>query len=257
MDLLYRAPAGDGLLEIIPTGDNRDIGLALFRGTHLAQTDPHHETALVILAGACDLRAGRHAWTGLGERRDVFSGRATAVYVPAGTPYEINAASSVEIALCRAAAPAAGEPFVVGPGENRPRTVGRDTWRREVVDIIGEDQPAQRLVLGETYNEPGSWSSYVPHKHDVDAPPDEVRLQEIYHYRLQPPQGFGLQRVYSPERAVDVAFAVQEGDSAFIPFGYHPVVAAGGYRLYYLWFLAGSGRTLRPRLDENHRWVEP
>lgn len=255
MDLLYRAPGGEGLREIIPTSKDREIGLALFRGRELAGSDPRHETALVILAGRCDIAAGERRWTGLGERRDVFSGRATAVFVPTGTPYEIEADAGVEIALCRAVAPVGGEPFVVRPEETRARLVGRDTWRREVVDIIGEAQPAQRLVLGETYNEPGGWSSYVPHKHDVDAPPDEARMQEIYHYRLQPGQGFGLQRIYSPESDLDVAFAVQEGDSAFIPFGYHPVVAAGGYRLYYLWFLGGTGRTLRPREDERHRWV--
>jgi 5-deoxy-glucuronate isomerase len=109
--------------------------------------------------------------------------------------------------------------------------------------------------VGETFNEPGGWSSYPPHKHDRHDPPAEVALQEVYHFRLQPRQGFGIQRMYSPERGTDEVLVVEDGDTVLIPFGYHPVVAAPGYRLYYLWALAGEGRDLRLREDPAHAWV--
>jgi len=43
---------------------------------------------------------------------------------------------------------------------------------------------------------------------------------------------------------------------AAIRSGSHPVVAASGYSLYYLWVLAGDGREMRPRFDPRHAWVQ-
>jgi 5-deoxy-glucuronate isomerase len=64
-----------------------------------------------------------------------------------------------------------------------------------------------------------------------------------------------LQRLYSPERSFDETFNVQDGDSFLVPFGYHPVVAAAGYQLYYLWALSGDSRALHPREDPVHSWI--
>ena len=44
----------------------------------------------------------------------------------------------------------------------------------------------------------GSWSSYPPHKHDEDRPPDEVKLEEVY-YRAPAEPAFAFQRLYSPQ----------------------------------------------------------
>jgi 5-deoxy-glucuronate isomerase len=110
--------------------------------------------------------------------------------------------------------------------------------------------------VGETFNDPGGWSSYPPHKHDVHDPPRQALLQEVYYFRLDPPQGFGIQRLYSPERGLDMTFTVQDGDTVLIPYGYHPVVAGAGYRLYYLWALAGQGRSMYLQEDPDHVWVK-
>jgi 5-deoxy-glucuronate isomerase len=114
-----------------------------------------------------------------------------------------------------------------------------------------------RLLAGETLNPAGNWSSSPPHKHDVHDPPRQARLEEIYLFRVDPRQGFGLQLSYRTEPdAADRAFAVADLDAATIPAGYHPVVAGPGYRLYYLWCLAGEGRTLHWAPDPAHAWVE-
>jgi len=47
------------------------------------------------------------------------------------------------------------------------------------------------------------WSSYPSHKHDRDALPDESQLEETYYHRLNPPQGFAVQRVYTDDRSLD------------------------------------------------------
>ena len=43
---------------------------------------------------------------------------------------------------------------------------------------------------------------------------------------------------------------------ATIRAGFHPVVAASGYSLYYLWVMAGDGRVMMPYMDPAHVWVQ-
>ena len=119
--------------------------------------------------------------------------------------------------------------------------------------MLGPDDEAGRLIVGETLSPPGNWSSYPPHKHDRQAAPEEVALEEVYFYRLQPAGGFAVQIVYGDDR--ESARIVRDGDVVTIASGYHPVVAAPGYALYYLWVLAGEGRELVPYLDPGHAWV--
>jgi 5-deoxy-glucuronate isomerase len=71
----------------------------------------------------------------------------------------------------------------------------------------------------------GHWSSYPPHKHDRDALPSESLLEETYYHRLNPPQGFALQRVYTDDRSLDETLAPSDGDVVLVPRGYHPVGA--------------------------------
>ena len=65
-------------------------------------------------------------------------------------------------------------------------TAGTGNWSRTIRTILGPDDDAGRLLVGETINPPGNWSSYPPHKHDRHAPPDEVALEELYYYRFKP-----------------------------------------------------------------------
>ncbi len=238
--------ASDGLeLEIVklpPGGDEANVA-------------DGKETLLVVLGGRIDVDAGGESWHGLGERANVFAGRATSVYLPPGTEYRMSSAEGAEAAVFRAPATAGGVPYVIRPDAVKIATRGSESFEREVHTILDAGRPAAALVVGETFNMAGAWSSYPPHKHDVHDPPRQAKLQEVYHFRIDPPQGFGIQRMYSPERSLDEALVVENGDTVVIPYGYHPVVAAPGYRLYYLWALAGEGRELHIVEDPAHSWV--
>lgn len=260
MNLLHRVPPRAGLVNVIPR-EKAGLEYLEFDLLRLNETDTWegdtggYEAALVILGGECDIASGDELWEGLGSRGDVFEGKATAVYLPPGRPVAVKALDGgVQIAVCKAVAESGGLPQVVPPDEVKSRTVGAHNWKREVQDIIGDNVRAQRLLVGETYNEPGAWSSYPPHKHDVAAPPDEVKLEEIYYFRVHPAQGFGIQRIYGAD-GLDEVYAIRDGDAAVIPCGYHPVAAAPGYRVYYLWMLAGPERIMRPHDDPDHAWV--
>ena len=261
MSLLYPPPKGTGCHPLITRAESGlaylEFGLLRLEpgGRHQFRF-PGVEAALVILGGKCTLWGEGFRWPEVGERGNVFEGKATAAYLPAGCEVEVEAVSPLELAVCTAPAGPGGRPVLVTPDQVATRTVGVKNWQREVQGIILTNVPAQRLMVGETCNLPGCWSSYPPHKHDVDRLPEEVKLEEVYHFRVQPEQGFGIQRIYSPESGLEECYAVGQGDTVVIPRGYHPVAAAPGYALYYLWMLAGETRVMKPNDDPAHAWVK-
>ena len=134
-------------------------------------------------------------------------------------------------------------------GERMRRSVrGQGTNTRYVCDILMGDNPAaDRLLVVEVVTPASHSSSYPPHKHDRDAAPDETSLEETYYHRIDPPQGFAFQRVYTDDRSLDEACAVEDHDVVMVPRGYHPVVAPHGYNLYYLNVMAGPSARGRSR----------
>jgi 5-deoxy-glucuronate isomerase len=234
------------------------IDLQLLRfgpGDRFASSD-RGERCAVVLDGVVEATVGGAPLGALGGRGDVFDGLGEAVYLPPDLELVLAASASAVVAL--AAAPlhgrAPGRARVIRAADQRITEAGKGNWARTIRTILGPGDDAGRLIVGETISPSGNWSSYPPHKHDHQAPPEEVALEEVYFYRLRPKDGFGVQVIYGDgqERAV----VVHDGDVVAIPSGYHPVVAAPGYELYYLWVMAGEGRELAPYLDPRHAWVQ-
>ncbi len=240
--------------------NNTDLGCLEFGLVSLGDAEsweqgfPGREAVLVVLGGTCDFEVGGRSWPQIGQRSDVFDGPPSCVYVPPGQAFRVRGRGEAEIAVCLAQTCDGREAALIEPDAVGIRHVGEGSFRRDIHDIATMDGAVtHRLLVGETYNPPGLWSSYPPHKHDVHEPPAESRLEEVYHFRVKPPQGFGVQRVYG--EGFDEAYAVQDRDTVTIPKGYHPVVAAPGYQLYYLWMLAGDERIMHPREDPAHAWI--
>lgn len=263
---LHRRPrAGRGFTPVVQAG--RDLRYLSFGLLRLEAGDRHRletggdEAVVVLLQGSLHVRAPGLEPGRVGPRRGVFGGRAGAVYLPPGSVADVEAPEATGPAEAAVfLAPGTGEPggqaFVVTPDQVRVQVRGRPGFEREVHDIVDARMPAQRLLVGETFNRAGEWSSYPPHKHDETIPGVETPLEEVYYFRVDPPQGFGVQVIYSPSRGVDEAYRILDGDVTLIPFGYHPVVAAPGYRVYYLWALAGQERVLCFHDDPAHEWVK-
>jgi 5-deoxy-glucuronate isomerase len=49
---------------------------------------------------------------------------------------------------------------------------------------------------------------------------------------------------------------VSDSEAVLSPEGYHPVVAAPGYNVYYLNYLAGSDQSLASSDDPTYSWVK-
>ncbi|HTZ06575.1 MAG TPA: 5-deoxy-glucuronate isomerase [Gaiellaceae bacterium] len=213
------------------------------------------EMCAVVLSGSVDVTVDNAPLGTAARDGDVFDGAGDAAYAPAGSQLELVAVSDAVVAV--AAAPVEGVPGparLIRPADQDVRSAGAGNWARRIRTILGPADAAGRLVVGETINPPGNWSSYPPHKHDRQAPPDEVAQEEVYVYRFKPAGGFGVQLRY--DDAHEDARIVHDGDVVAIPAGYHPVVAAPGYELYYLWVIAGASRELVPFFDPQHAWVQ-
>ncbi|HEV2376297.1 MAG TPA: 5-deoxy-glucuronate isomerase [Streptosporangiaceae bacterium] len=217
------------------------------------------ETCVVVLTGTVDAAAGGAPLGRAGGRASVFEGPGHAIYLAPDEPLRLTATGGpAELAI--ATAPLAGEPAaqsrVITPADQRTASPGSGNWARSVRTILGPEHEAGRLLLGETINPPGNWSSYPPHKHDTHRPPREVQLEEVYLFKVDPPEGFGVQVRYGDGDSWEETSIIRDGSSAAIRSGYHPVVAAPGYTLYYLWVMAGQGRQMIPFLDPRYAWVQ-
>ncbi len=261
--LLVRSGQPDAqacVLEVTPESAGwRYVGFAvhtLAQGQSLAKTLPDRETCIVVLSGTVAVTVGDQQFSEVGSRRSVFDDAAPdAVYVPAGQNMEITAQSDAEIALCTAPSAGQQQARLIRGEDMSVEERGSGSNRRIVRNVLPETEPADSLLIAEVITPAGNWSSYPPHKHDADNLPEESALEETYYHRLNPPQGFAFQRVYTDDRSLDESMAVHDGDCVLVPRGYHPVGAAHGYDLYYLNVMAGPKRTWLINNDPAHEWI--
>jgi 5-deoxy-glucuronate isomerase len=227
----------------------------LLRGENFAAETGNNELGLVILGGRCSVISPARSWMNLGRRAHVFNGLPYTLYLPIETSFTVRAETDCDLAFCFCRAEQKYPPRLVTPDEVEVEVRGGANATRQINHILKPEFPAQRLLIVEVYTPSGNWSSYPPHKHDVHNPPDEVDLEEIYYYKVNHPEGYAIQKVYTPDRKIDATLTVRDGELVLIPEGYHPVVAAHGYNVYYLNALAGSARSMAASDDPAYAWV--
>jgi 5-deoxy-glucuronate isomerase len=220
----------------------------------------NRELAIVVLGGVCSVTSSRGEWLRFGQRATVFDGLPYTLYLPIRSSYVLSADTACDLAFCYAKAEEEYPARLVTPAHVGIEIRGGGNATRQINSMLPPDFLAQRLMVVEVFTPAGSWSSFPPHKHDVHNPPGEVDLEEIYYYRIgQPgngrPEGFAVQKVYTADRRIDETLTVRDGELVLVPEGYHPVVAAHGYDVYYLNALAGSARSLAASDDPDYAWV--
>ena len=264
--LMKAAPTGREIVNVTPERAGwKYVGFRAVRlGAGEAETvdTGSQELCLVVLSGTVDVSVDGVTYANLGTRTSVFEDVSpAAVYVPAGKMVTVctalGASRMAEVALCTAPDQGGcGEVFVVDSNSMRRSVRGQGSNTRYVCDILPHDDPrAAHLLVVEVLTPASHSSSYPPHKHDVEQPPVETQLEETYYHRLNPPQGFAFQRVYTDDRSLDEACAVEDHDVVMVPRGYHPVTAPHGYGLYYLNVMAGPNRFWVFKNDPAHEWM--
>jgi 5-deoxy-glucuronate isomerase len=272
MTLLYKAGVlAEGYNSLI-TSTNSPLRLVELGRLYLSKHGARHthesgdrELVLDLLAGGYEVSIEGEGFAPVthqvGPRRNVFAELPTMLYIPPHSSFTIMATGAgLDIAVYSAPSAIMAEPALVTPNLVKCREVGRDNWHRIVRTGVDEEVAAEKLLVGETLNPSGNWSSYPPHKHDRFSAPYEVPYEEIYLFLVDPPQGFGIIYIHTdpddPEPLEEV-YVVKNGDAVAIPRGYHPVCAAPGYQVCYLWGLSSrSGRRFGAwSNDPRHAWL--
>jgi 5-deoxy-glucuronate isomerase len=161
----------------------------------------------------------------------------------------VEAISDLELALCWAPAREGAGPRLIAPEDCRVTGRGEGVTQRTIHDILMEASPAESLLVTEVLTPRGHWSSYPPHKHDTDDWPRETYLEETYYHRFRRPGTGAVQLVYTPDRSLDEAIQIRDGDVVLVPRGYHPVAAGPDSDLYYLNVMAGPRRSWKVTFD--------
>jgi 5-deoxy-glucuronate isomerase len=191
----------------------------------------------------------------LGERETPFAGLPRALYLPPHTAYAVEGAGWLARCGSRADADAAGPVQEIDPAAMRVEVRGAGNATRQINHIIPPEFDAHRLLVVEVLTPAGNWSSYPPHKHEVERLPVENDLEEVYAYRFAAAEGFGVQRLYSRDGSLDETWTVRDGDVLLVPRGYHPFCAAHGYDGYYLNALAAEKRSMAAEDDPDLAWT--
>jgi len=224
-----------------------DFGILRLKPGQSFTAQPGKERAFIFLDGKAEL-----AWEGRKitvARSSLFDEAPWCLSVAADSQVAITAqGTGAELSVHATENPRSFPSHLYTPQECRSEQRGKGTMNEtstRIVRTIIEDPAAahSNLVLGEVITYPGKWSSYPPHHHPQP---------EIYHYRFQRPEGFGVCQIG------DEAYVLRERDTVIIPPGaVHPHAAAPGYAMFYIWVIRhlDGNRYDTPTFVPEHTWV--
>ena len=263
MTRLLRKPSGTAgkVHDITPESAGWSyVGFRLYRlaaGETAAEPTGATEVILVLVEGRAEIAAGGQGFGELGGRMDVFEKTPPhCVYVPEGADWSAKATTACTLAVCAAPGRGGHPARVIGPEGIVQVTRGKGANTRQIHPIAMEERDvAGSLLVTEVFTPQGNWSSYPPHRHDEENYPEMTYLEETYYHRLNPAQGFGVQRVFTEDGALDETMAVSDHDVVLVPRGHHPCGAPYGYEMYYLNVMAGPLRKWRFRNHPDHDWI--
>jgi len=248
--------------------------IKLAKGTKYESDTAETEVALVLIGGNFVAEGAGWSFEVKDGRKSPFTGKPHCLYLPRHTKYTVTALSDVELAFQSSPVTRdTAKPTLIKPEDTRHIALGKDNWTRTSEIILDEKFDSEHFYIGEGMIPSGNWSGYPSHCHDNNNPPNELDMEETYFYLFdkvgagagESNEGFGFQSVYTPEGTIakkfgerlNEAYRVTGYDTVAIAEGYHPLVGAPGYNMYYLWTMAGNqGRGLISAMDPAHAWVK-
>lgn len=236
------------------------VGFGLYRlkaGETVAEKTGDTEVILVLVEGKAEISGTGQNFGELGDRMSVFDRIPPhCVYIPNGSDWSAKATTDMTLAVCTAPGKAGHKAQIIGPSGIELEKRGKGANTRYIHNIAMENRDvADSLLVTEVYTPDGNWSSYPPHRHDEDNFPEMTYLEETYYHRLNPSQGYGIQRVFTEDGELDETMAVSNGDVVLVPRGHHPCGVPYGYEMYYLNVMAGPRRNWRFQNHPEHDWI--
>lgn len=238
----------------------RYVGFGLYKlrpGEAIGELTKDNEVILVMVEGKATFTASGQDWGELGDRMTVFERTPPhCLYVPNDDSWEATATTECTIAVCAAPGKSGHKTRRIGPDGITLTERGKGSNTRYINNIAMENEDyCDSLLVTEVFTPDGNWSSYPSHRHDEDDYPNITYLEETYYHRLNPAQGFGVQRVYTEDGTLDETMAVSDGDVVCVPRGHHPCGAPYGFEMYYLNVMAGPLRKWRFTPDPAVQWI--
>jgi len=185
----------------------------------------------------------------VGERQHLWAGKPDSVYVPLDSIATIMCLTDdAEIYIAGGLYDKRTKPFRVTPDDSEKVQYGSDDTKthRKIYHILDQRVAGKkgRLLVSELFTVgAGGWSGFPPHKHDEDKLPEETAFEEVYYFKFNPSNGFAAQFAYVNEGDYGPVYHVKDGSTIILDKGYHPVVTAPGYEMYYFTILVGKTET--------------
>jgi len=261
-NLLHKPFGNHGKVhEITPQSAGwRYVGFGLYKlrpGETAEELTGDNEVILVMVEGKAAITGAGQDWGVLGDRMNVFEKTPPhCLYLPNGTEWKATAETDCTIAVCAAPGKSGHEPRRIGPDGITLTQRGKGGNTRQINNIAMENEDyCDSLLVTEVFTPDGNWSSYPSHRHDEDDYPNITYLEETYYHRLNPADGFGIQRVYTDDLQLNETMAVHDGDVVCVPRGHHPCGAPYGFEMYYLNVMAGPLRKWRFVAAPPVKWI--
>jgi len=200
------------------------------------------EGALTALVGSCVFSAKGDRRT-IGGRKSIFEGRSPHVaFLPPECAFEVTAVTPLTFSLAKGTPGGELKSVLhVETGSVQGFQRGEGKTRREIYELT-PPEPRIKLMVFEVFTPEGNWSSFPPHKHDVETE-QESFLQETYYFSFDPTEGFALLWLSDDRGDLDNAYSVRDGDLAAIPHGYHTMCVSPGYACSTHCVMAGPSDT--------------
>lgn len=204
------------------------------------------EAAFLLLRGKIEL-----SWEGKNavlKRECMFDENPLCLHIPRNISVNIKTLEESEVLVQKTENKNSFESKLYEKEDTKSEIFGDGVWdgtARRIVRTVFDynNAPYSNMVMGEVINYPGKWSSYPPHHHPQP---------EVYFYKFNKPQGFGL--CLEGEQA----YKIKNNSFLTIEGGYvHPQTTAPGYAMYYCWMIRHfDGNPWTDRIDEEeHKWL--
>ncbi len=201
----------------------------------ITATNDGAETTLLVLSGS-----GEIVVDGTSYQVTRFDG----VYVPRGLTFTVRTDERIDI--FEGSAPTEVEAEVahvefsaVKEDPDLALEVGTEPAYRDIYKVLADNIDGGKLLTGVTLSKPGNWTSWPPHEHAATQ-------EELYLFFDMPHPAVATQYVYSDLANPEFVRPVYGDDAVIIVKGYHPNVAAPGFRCNFAWLLCSlEDRTWR------------
>ena len=254
-ETLFRVPRTSGLQILQRRGEHgahelTSSRLCLAAGESARYVTPDEETVIILQQGRGTFDVDDRHWTA--SRDSVFTERASAVYLPPGRAVNVRAETPLEAIL------------VSTPAPRRRRTSLREPRRC----AAGGEGARPLHSRGSQPLRHRSACAPSDGRRNVQpaGPLEQLSAAQARRARRRTGARRGVPLPSRPAARIRPPDALlggwRVGDArgsrwrrGLLPYGYHPVSAPPGYRLYYLWAMAGKERRLALHEDPAHKWI--